>query len=85
MGVSAKTIERAFVNDAKMTFGEWRQRTRICRAVELLAGGLAVKDAALEVGYETTSAFITAFKRYAGTTPGNTKNTTNTNNTGHDD
>jgi AraC-like DNA-binding protein len=70
LGVSGRTIERAFVADAAMTIGEWRQRSRVCRSIELLAGGAAVKDVALEVGYETPSAFVAAFKKYVGTTPG---------------
>jgi AraC-like DNA-binding protein len=70
LGVSTRTLERAFVTDAKMTLGEWRQRSRITRAIGLLAGGSDVKDVALEVGYATPSAFVTAFKRYVGMTPG---------------
>ena len=70
LGVSDRTIERAFVADADMTIGEWRQRARISRAIALLASGGDVKDVALEVGYETASAFVTAFKKIVGTTPG---------------
>lgn len=70
MGVNGRTIERAFVADASMTIGEWRQRVRICRAIRLLAGGMAVKEVALETGYSTPTAFITTFKRYVGRTPG---------------
>lgn len=70
MNVSSRTIERAFAADARMTFGEWRQRQRIGRAIELLAGGGAVKDVALEAGYETPSAFVAAFKQMVGITPG---------------
>ena len=69
-GVSDRTLERAFAADAGMPLGEWRQRARIGRAIALLAGGLDVKDVALEVGYETPSAFVVAFKKYVGTTPG---------------
>ncbi len=69
-GVSTRTLERAFTADTSMSLGEWRQRWRVCRAIALLAGGMAVKDVALEVGYETPSAFVTAFKKYVGTTPG---------------
>ena len=72
-GVSARTLERAFAADAGMPLGEWRQRARIGRAIALLAGGLDVKDVALEVGYETPSAFVVAFKKYVGKTPGKTK------------
>jgi AraC-like DNA-binding protein len=70
LGVSTRTLERAFTADAKMTLGEWRQRSRIARAIALLAGGSAVKDVALEVGFATPSAFVTAFKKYVGITPG---------------
>ena len=70
LGVSDRTLERAFAADAGMPLGEWRQRARIGRAIALLAGGLDVKDVALEVGYETPSAFVVAFKKYVGKTPG---------------
>jgi AraC-like DNA-binding protein len=68
--VSDRTIERAFAADAGMPLGEWRQRSRISRAIALLAGGMDVKDVAIEVGYETPSAFVAAFKKYVGITPG---------------
>jgi AraC-like DNA-binding protein len=70
LGVSDRTLERAFTADASMSLGEWRQRARICRAIRLLSGGGNVQDVALEVGYATPSAFVAAFKRYAGDTPG---------------
>lgn len=70
LAVSDRTIERAFRADAGMTLGEWRQRSRISRAIALLADGGGVKDVAIEVGYATPSAFVTAFKKYVGTTPG---------------
>lgn len=69
LGVGDRTIERAFLADAAMTIGEWRQRARISRAIALLAAGREVKDVALEVGYETASAFVAAFKRTVGSTP----------------
>ena len=36
----------------------------------VIAGGREVKDVALEAGYESASAFVTAFKRVVGITPG---------------
>ena len=74
LDVSTRTLERAFVADAKMTLGEWRQRSRIARAIALLASGTDVKDVALEVGYATPSAFVTAFKKHVGSTPGKITN-----------
>jgi len=70
LGVSDRTLERAFTADASMSLGEWRQRSRMCRAIALLAAGGSVKDVALEVGYETPSAFVSAFKKSVGATPG---------------
>lgn len=72
LAVSDRTLERAFIADAGMPLGEWRQRSRVCRAIALLAEGQAVKDVALEVGYETPSAFVLAFKKFVGATPGKT-------------
>ena len=43
---------------------------RLLHAVRLLALGESVTAAALEVGYDSTSAFIAAFKTVLGTTPG---------------
>jgi AraC-like DNA-binding protein len=70
LGVSDRTLERAFVADSGLTLGEWRQRARIGRAIALLGARMDVKDVALEVGYATPSAFVMAFKKYVGTTPG---------------
>jgi AraC-like DNA-binding protein len=38
--------------------------------MELLADGASVTDAGQGVGYATTSAFIAAFRRVTGATPG---------------
>lgn len=70
LGVSDRTLERTFSADAGMPLGEWRQRSRMCRAIALLAAGGDVQDVALEVGYATPSAFVAVFKKYVGTTPG---------------
>jgi AraC-like DNA-binding protein len=53
-----------------MTFGRWRQRLRFVEALRLLAKGHAVTRVALDVGYQSPSAFISAFRRELGTTPG---------------
>ena len=70
MGASKRTIERLFQTETEMTFGKWRQQLRMLHALRLLAGGESVTTAALEVGYDSTSAFISAFKSAVGTTPG---------------
>ena len=70
IGASKRTIERLFQTETEMTFGKWRQQLRMLHALRLLAAGENVTTAALEVGYDSTSAFISAFKLAVGTTPG---------------
>jgi len=67
---SARTLERLFRSETGLPFGVWRQRARLLRALQLLAGGDTVASAANAVGYESTSAFVAAFRRALGTTPG---------------
>jgi AraC-like DNA-binding protein len=69
-GASLRTLERIFRAETGMGFGEWRRRMRLLHALRRLASGEPVTTAALESGYESTSAFIAMFKRKLGTTPG---------------
>lgn len=66
---SVRTIERLFRLETGMTFGRWRQQLRLLEALRLLAGGKAVTAVALEVGYDSPSAFIAMFRKALGTTP----------------
>lgn len=68
---SARTIERLFLQETGLSFGEWRQRYRLIQALEQLAEDVPVAVVSGAVGYENPSSFITAFKKLFGTTPGN--------------
>jgi AraC-like DNA-binding protein len=69
-GASARTLERLFQRETRLSFGAWRQQARLLRGLERLAAGESVTAVALELGYETPSAFIAMFRRSLGTTPG---------------
>jgi AraC-like DNA-binding protein len=69
-GASQRTLERLFRAETGLTFGAWRQRCRFVRAIRRLAAGEPVTKVALEVGYDSPSAFVSAFRRQMGTTPG---------------
>ena len=69
-GASRRTIERLFVSETSLTFGQWRTQARLMHALRLLAAGESVTRVGLEVGYESTSAFVAMFKRALGNTPG---------------
>lgn len=70
LGVSTKTVMRAFVTDTGTTFGQWRTRARMYASLNLLSAGAAISEVAAEVGYRTTSGYIDAFKSEFGVTPG---------------
>ena len=68
-GASARTIERTFKAETGMTFNRWRQQLRLVQALKLLAGGAKVTSVALDVGYNSPSAFISVFRRVLGESP----------------
>lgn len=69
-GASARTLARLFVKETGTTFGAWRQQARLLKALELLAAGQAVTATALDLGYDSPSAFIAMFKKALGVSPG---------------
>lgn len=69
-GASVRTIERLLLNETRMSFGAWRQRHRLVIALERLAEGQSVGKVGFEVGYDSTSSSIAAFKAMFGKTPG---------------
>jgi AraC-like DNA-binding protein len=68
-GAGKRTMQRLFTEETGMSFGEWRQRWRLVSAMQRLAAGESVTTVALDVGYSTTSAFISMFRKHLGTTP----------------
>lgn len=68
-GASPRTLERVFRRETGVTFGRWRQRARLLHALRRLAEGRQVIATAVEVGYDSPSAFIAMFKRTLGKTP----------------
>lgn len=69
IGTSERTLARRFKRATGMTFGQWRQQARLLAALSRLAEGQAVGTVALDLGYDSQSAFITMFRRTLGTTP----------------
>lgn len=70
VGASGRTLTRAFLADTGIPFARWRTSVRLQTAIPLLAAGEPVATVATYVGYETPSAFIAAFRRHTGVTPG---------------
>ena len=69
-GIAPRTLTRRFALETGLAFSAWRTRARLMRAIELLAAGGAVTSVALELGYDSLSAFISMFRRSLGVSPG---------------
>ena len=70
VAASGRTLARAFVAETGVPFGRWRTLLRLQAALPMLARGEPVSRVAGRVGYDTTSAFVAAFRRETGQTPG---------------
>jgi AraC-like DNA-binding protein len=69
VGASERTLARAFQAGTGIAFGRWRILLRLQAALPALAGGQPVGTVARRVGYESTSAFVAAFRQETGLTP----------------
>ncbi|MEA3192896.1 MAG: hypothetical protein QOD26_1229 [Betaproteobacteria bacterium] len=68
-GLSARTLARHFRRHTGMSFAEWRRRARLLRALGWIAEGRPILEVAIELGYESPSAFSAMFRRELGVSP----------------
>lgn len=69
VGASSRTVARQFLVCTGMTFTQWRQRARILASLPKLARGQTIVSVALDLGYESSSAFGAMFRRVLGSSP----------------
>ena len=69
MHVSTRTLYRRFLKETGITFARWKQQARLLESIRRLAQGTAVTTVALDLGYESASAFSTMFRRALGIAP----------------
>ena len=69
VGASSRTLNRLFNKHYGMGFSRWKQKLKILKSLEMLNTGTQLTNIAFELGYESTSAFITGFKKQLGCSP----------------
>ena len=67
--MSTRTLERGFARETGLSFGRWRRQARFLHALRRLGSGASVKEAAIDSGYRSSSAFIAAFRSTLNMTP----------------
>ncbi len=70
-GASSRTVQRLFLKETGLSFRSWRQQLRLQIALQRLATEKhSVTRIASDLGYESSSAFISMFQQQLGVTPG---------------
>ncbi|WP_338830675.1 helix-turn-helix transcriptional regulator [Bradyrhizobium sp. 27S5] len=70
LAMSERSLSRLIDRETGLTFGRWRQQLHILVALRELSGGSSVQRVASTLGYDSTTAFITMFKKVLGKSPG---------------
>ena len=70
VGATSRTLARLFRSETGMSFIQWRQQVRILEGLRRLAREELVTTVALDLGYDSPSAFIAMFRKALGRTPG---------------
>ncbi|MGE0153085.1 MAG: helix-turn-helix domain-containing protein [Reyranellaceae bacterium] len=66
---SPRTLARLFRSGTGLSFGQWRQQARLLAALRLLASGEKVTSVAMDLGYDSPSAFTSMFRKALGVPP----------------
>ena len=69
--VAERTLARHFNRETGLQFSDWVRRARLSVALTRLAQGDSVLTVALDLGYDSPSAFSAMFRRVLGVTPAN--------------
>ena len=68
-GMSRRSFTRAFKRETGMGVAVWRQQVRLLEALSLLSTGSPVTSVAMDVGYDSPSAFCAMFQKAFGVPP----------------
>ena len=68
--MSERNLARLVVKETGLNFRRWRHQLQLILALQMLVRGLNVQQVALSLGYDSTTAFITMFRKGPGQTPG---------------
>ena len=69
-GCSLRTLQRIFSTETGTSLGRWHSQAKLMVSLRLLSNNRSVTHVALDLGFESPSAFIHCFKKSFGFTPG---------------
>ncbi|NWD67072.1 helix-turn-helix transcriptional regulator [Pseudomonas gingeri] len=69
VNATERTLLRRCQRDLGMSLAQWKQRLKVMRSLELLRHGATVEAIAFDLGYNSSSSFISMFRKLTGETP----------------
>ncbi len=69
-GLSPRSLSRHWASAVGMSLNKYRQVSRLLKSLEGLAAGNSVQQVAWQVGFDSVSSYISAFRSAFGSTPG---------------
>lgn len=69
-GISTRSLSRHWAAQVGMSIAKYRQMVKVLKSLESLSKGRDIQQIAWDVGFESVSAYINAFKASFGETPG---------------
>jgi AraC-like DNA-binding protein len=66
VGMTSRTLARHIQKATNLTFGQWRQQIRLLEGLKKLGRKESVTKVAMDLGYDSPSAFIAMFKKALG-------------------
>lgn len=70
VGLSPRSLSRHWASAVGMSLSRYRQVSRLLKSLQGLAAGKSVQQVAWQVGFDSVSSYISAFRNAFGTTPG---------------
>ena len=67
--ISERHLARLFARETGLSLGAWRRQALLLASLSRLAAGEPVTHVALDLGYDSPSAFTAMFRRTLGVTP----------------
>jgi len=68
-GLSARNVSRLFIKECGITFGAWKRQCKLLEALVQIGAGKSITSVALDLGYDSPSAFTYMFRRVMGIPP----------------
>lgn len=69
IGMSTRNMSRLFAAETGLSVSRWRRQMHVITSLPMLAKGLSIQTIADDLGYESSGAFVTMFRKSVGTPP----------------